>query len=162
MHELYGKIDTILHKMQCVNEQAMIICQSLGYNGFKRMHRCDAKEIYCERMELACELFDKYQEKMVMSSYSHMYSPINLKDHIMKWDHELEYAISELGMLNKMHFEKAGVEHCVITDAICLVMKRHEKTKRWWKRFEEGGWSAHDMHMVDDCLHKKFKKAEEK
>lgn len=155
MHELFKKIDAILDEHLLLNKKAMISCQSLGFNGFKRLHRMNTKRFLCWQLKSANMLFDRYRVPL------HEYSSMDLKEHLATWDKKLEEDIKILGQLNKEYLEKSGVENCVIKDALNLLVKNHEKTGRWYKRFEETDWLSHDMHVVDDRLHDKFKKEEE-
>lgn len=162
MLDLYSRIDAILYEHKCINKKAMALSHSLGYNGFKRMHRKDSKKYFKWCVDLENELFDKYRTKMTYTHRDYAYNPSTLKDHLANWDSKLIEAITELGKINKEHIDRTGVSNCIIEKALCKMIKRYEKTGRWYKRFEEGGWLAFDQHAVDDYIHKKFKKKEGK
>jgi len=162
MVELYKKINGVFQEHASINKKAMACCQSFGYNGFKRMHRCLAKEFFCFQIELSNELFDKYRIKFDESAMEpHIaYNPMSLKEHLSQWDTKLANSIKVLGDLNKEYFNAAGVDCKLVEKALCCLVKKYKKAGRWYKRFEETGWLAHDMHYVDDRLHDKYKDIE--
>lgn len=161
MNEIYSKAAIIMNEHMQLNKKAMISMQSIGYNGFKRLHRCNAKEFLCWEIALANSLFDKYREKLNYTPLVVDYAPITLKDHLASWDAKLEESIKQLGNLNKEHFEKSGKTSCTIEEALGCMLKNYEKTGRWYKRFAETDWLAHDQHVLDDALHAKYKAIEE-
>lgn len=162
MQNLYKHIGTILHEHIQINEQAMVACQDMGYNGFKRMHRCLAKELFCLEIELANDLRDKYRMRFEFDNTPVMYNPMSLKDHLAMWDSKLDQAIKALAELNKEHFQKCGTTNCVIDKVFACFVKKYEKTGRWYKRFEDGQWLVHDCHIIDDNLHSRYKEIEGK
>ena len=160
MQDFYKKVYAIFCDHTILNKRAMTACQSMGYNGFKRMHRILNKEFNCLENELLNECFDKYRKVLEFEVRDYSYRPTSLKDHLAEWDAKLERDISELGKLNKEYFEKTGVECGLVKKALACMIKRYEKTGRWYRRFDEGGWLVHDCHVLDDRLHEKHKAEE--
>ena len=50
----------------------------------------------------------------------------------------------------------------VVKMAFKTLCKDHERVSRLRERFEESEWLTFDIHGIDDRLHKKFKKKEER
>ena len=140
----------------------MIICQSIGYNGFKRWHRRRVKKFKCWSVGLENELFDNYRKQPNISTMPSMYSPTGLKEHLLSWDSCLENALGQLCKLSFKFLEATGVINCFIKKAICRLQKDREKVRRWYHRFEECNWSAHDIHVLDMFLHEHERKKEKK
>ena len=86
----------------------------------------------------------------------------SLKEHLAAWDSELDHCTIALIDLSKQFFDKTGLINCYVKKALCHVRKDREKIRRWYARFTESNWSAHDMHYVDDALHSKEKSKEGK
>jgi len=160
MREIYNDIASVLCEHKHINENAMAICQSLGYNGFKRMHRCLSKDLYCLEIDLVNNYFDKYRDVFTIPHTDVNYAPKSLEQHLEWWDKKLLDGIQRLGEANKKHFDKLGVGNCVIKKALKCMLHDYEKCGRWYKRFVETGWLAHDMHVLDDRLHDKYKAKE--
>ena len=161
MREIYTEVAEVLCEHKQLNINAMAICQSLGYNGFKRLHRCLSKKMMCAEISLINNFYDKYRDVFLPPHATATYAPRDLKSHLMEWDKKLLDGITKLGDANKKHFEKVGVENCVIKDIMECMLHDYEKCGRWYKRFEETSWLAHDLHVLDDRLHDKLKKIEE-
>lgn len=161
--DILMKIDEILLFHKKLNNKAMKACHANGYNGFKRMHRVNAKCFYKWHIKLENEAYDKFRfvlEDAEIAQMNYMWGN-SIIDHIKKWDAQLDTDIDKLVMLNNAYREYAGMGNCVIEKALYKMTKNHEKTGRWVKRFEETK-SAHDFHEVDDFLHAKYKAKEEK
>jgi hypothetical protein len=161
IEQIYKNVDNIILTHLMINDDAMKITQSLGYNGFKRLHRYETKYLLCKHQELENSYFDKYQKVLNANVSNPIYNPISLKDHLEKWRDLLTRHIQELGELNQEHFDVIGITNCIIEDTICCFMKKLEKVNRWIMRFNESDWNSVEIHYVDDCLHKKMKKKEE-
>lgn len=156
-------IDGMLVAHKCWNDRAMKACQMNGYNGFKRLHRYNAKKFFKMHLCLENEAYDKFRfvlpdKENDASAYSWGAS---LVDHLKRWDMQLDEDIDHLAMLNNEYRMCAGVGNCIAEKALCRMTKNHEKTGRWIKRFEETK-SAHDQHELDDWLHEKYKAKEER
>lgn len=161
IEQIYKNVDNIILTHLMINDKAMKITQSLGYNGFKRLHRCETKYLLCKHIDLENCYFDKYQKVLESNVNVPVYNPISLKEHLEKWKELLNRSIQELGELNQEHFDIIGITNGIIEDLICCFMKKYEKTCRWIARFNESDWNSIEMHSVDDCLHSKYKKKEE-
>jgi len=161
IEQIYKNVDTIILSHLMVSDSAMQYTQALGYNGFKRMHKCLTKELLCKHIELETCYFDIYQKVLNAPVDTPTYNPTTLKSHLEKWKELLARHIQELGELNQEHFDVVGVTNHIIEDLIHCFIKKLEKVNRYIKRFNESDWNSMDCHMVDDCLHKKYKKMEE-
>lgn len=161
IEQIYKNVDNLILTHLMINDKAMKYTQSLGYNGFKRMHRFLSKELMCLHQKLVTCFYDKYQKVLNVNVDNVIYEPLDLKSHLEKWKTLLENGIQELGELNQEHFDIIGVTNDIIEDLICKFMHYLEKINRWIKRFNESMWNSVDCHIVDDYLHKKMKKKEE-
>lgn len=160
MREIYNAIEKMLDTHIQVNEQAMNVCHSIGYNGFKRLHRLDAKQFACWRLELMNEMYDKHRTVLTPVRETVKYAPASLKEHLASWDDLLEKSIQELVSLHKDYVSNAGCESKLVKRLLKHFMKRYEKTGRWYARFEETSWLAHDCHVLDDRIHSRCKEVE--
>jgi len=161
IHDILMKIDKILLWHKCFNNKAMKVCQSSGYNGFKRLHRYNTRCFLNWHMCLENEAFDKFRFILETDYEDFDYTSRTLIDHLKNWDMKLGQDIEKLAMLNNEYRMLAGVGNKTAKKALRKMTKNHEKTGRWHKRFEETK-SAHDQHELDDWLHEKYKKKEEK
>jgi len=62
MKELYDAAIKLLKEMCLKHECAMIVCQSIGFNGFKRWHRRRSKKFHCWSIGMSNDLFDFYRK----------------------------------------------------------------------------------------------------
>ena len=161
IEQIYKNVDNIVLTHLMINDDAMKVCQSLGYNGFKRLHRCLTKELLCEHIKLENCYFDRFQKVLNTKVNFSQYAPMDLKNHLEKWKELLTRHIQELGELNQEHFDVLGVTSETIECVIHILVKKLEKVNRWIIRFNESNWNSMEIHYVDDCLHKKYKKMEE-
>jgi hypothetical protein len=159
--ELYDGIIKVFKELTFKHEAAMSICQSLGYNGFKRRHRRRSKKFLCLEIALANELFDNYRKQVGLTSIPGTYSASSLQEHLAAWDHVLETNIIALIDLSKQFFDRTGLMNRHVKTALCCLQKDREKIRRWYARFTESNWSSIDTHCVDDALHEHEKKKEE-
>ena len=161
IEEIYKRADNLIITHLMVNDDAMKITQSIGYNGFKRMHRYMAKELMCKHQYLNCIYFDRFRKTFETDISIPTYKPVSFKDHLEKWKALLESGIQELGELNQEHFDLIGVTSEPIECVMNLFVKKLEKVNRWIMRFNESNWNSMDLHCVDDYIHKKYKEMEE-
>ena len=161
MKELYDSSIKICKDLMRKHESAMAICQSLGFNGFKRWHRRRTNKYYCWAIGLANELFDNYWKTANLDSMASSYTATSLQEHLAAWDNVLEKALLALIDISCQFAQKTGMTNCYVVSAIKCIQKDREKTRRWYARFTAANWSAHDMHRVDDDLHAKEKAKEE-
>ena len=160
MKEIYDEAIKLFKELEHKNECAMVICHSMGYNGLKRWHRRRSKIAHCYAIDLANELFDNHRKQANVAFMPNLYTSTSLKEHLAQWDGCLETAITSLGRLSKQFLEKTGFMNACFEKAACKLLKDREKVRRWFNRFEETNWSAHDIHYVDVMLHEKEKKKE--
>lgn len=144
-----------------LNKMAMCAAQSLGYNGFKRWHRHNARQFFDYDIKLANEIFNRFRIKAGFKDYDVSYSPSGIDEHLKSWEKALLEGIQELGELGKSYYELTGMECCAASSALKDMAHDHEKVCRYIKRFMESDWLAIDMHIVDDRLHEKYKQNEE-
>lgn len=161
LKSIYDRVSHILEKHAQLNKEASACLQSLGYNGFKRLHRYNCKKMQYWQMKLANILFNIKREKLDMQSMNINYSPMDLKEHLKKWLEEIEYALKELGELNKQHFETCGKTSEIIECVMCLMLDNLGDIQRWQYQGEATDWLEMFLFILDDKIHKKYKKKEE-
>lgn len=159
MEELLECIDEVLLFNLKLNDKAMKHCHAMGFNGFKRMHRWNAKKFLCWHIDMENEAYDKHRMTLETKMEDFDYAPADIMTHLQKWDMKLAEDIKALAHYNNLYRDEAGKDNCVIDAALACMMKNYEKAGRWSKRFMETK-SAHDMHELDDALHAKYKKKE--
>lgn len=159
---IYERINKVLSVHCKLNKLAMTATQSLGYNGFKRWHRCRSRKFFELKICLANELFDKFRIVANFKDYEVNYSPASIEEHLKSWESAIMEAIQELGTINKDYFELTGISCGMVERAMCKMVRDYEKIGRLIKRFTESDWLTLDMHIVDDKLHEKYKAKEEK
>jgi hypothetical protein len=160
MPEIYQSIAKTLRELTQMHEQAMAHAQAWGLNGFKRKYRYVAKKFHCAELELSNCSFDRYQTKLLITAGSTNYAPTNIREHLSQWNTRIAQLIESLGELNAKHFDVCGLQNGIVTDVLEALLHDLEKTRRYIKRFEETQWSAHDIHVLDDNLHAKYKELE--
>lgn len=160
IESLYKEIDSIILKHLMLNDNAMKLCQSWGYNGFKRLHRVNAKKMLCKHLELENCMFDKYRIVLKTEVKDTDFSASNIKYHLNQLRDLFYNDIKQLGQLNFKHIELIGVSNSIVEDVIKCFNHDYEKMCRWFKRFDESSWSSIDIHLVDDKLHEKMKEIE--
>ena len=158
---VYSKALKVLKEYARISELAMVCMQSKGYNGFKRWHRYRNREFNNFALILQNELFDRYRKTVKIEIPMINYEPQSMNTHLLNWKEKINQSIIDLGSCNKDYFNLVGTDNCIINEAIETLSKDYEKVCRYYSRFSEGDWLIHDMHIVDDCIHKKFKKKEE-
>jgi len=151
--------DIILFHLM-LNEKAMNVCHMLGYNGFKRKHRCNTKKFMKYLLKIENQSIDGYQTVSKIDGTDFIYCPLDLKSHLSAWKLELDKAIINMGFLNNQYFSESGIICKQITKPLKCMFKDREKVCRWIKRFEDTAWMGHDLHVLDDKLHCKYKKKE--
>lgn len=158
---LYTRASKVLSVHCTLNKMAMAATQSLGYNGFKRWHRCNSKCLFDSGIKLANALYDKFRIKAEFSGYELTYEPKSLEEHLRSWEKALLDGIQELGTVQKEYCELSGMRSEVLDCSLSTLTHDYEKVGRYLKRFSESDWLALDMHIVDDRLHDKYKEKEE-
>lgn len=158
---IYDNVSHIFEKHAELNKQASACLQSLGFNGFKRLHRYNCRKFQYWQMKLANILFNIKQLKLDMQPVSVTYAPEDLKTHLKKWYEELEYGLKELGELNKQHFELCGKTSEIIECAMCLMLDNLGDVQRWHYQGEATDWLEMYSFILDEKIHTKYKKKEE-
>jgi hypothetical protein len=159
---LFEKIEKVCITHCKLNQHAMLIMQSLGYNGFKRWHRYRSKFFFDMKTYLVNELYDNYGIVSDMKEFTITYKPSSMEEHLRTWQSMLLDSIQTLGETQKEYFDTTGTDCEIINKLIHVLGKDHEKVKKFYNRFVESDWLTLDMHIVDDALHCKFKEKEEK
>lgn len=162
IEEIYESIDKIVLKHLMLNDDAMKLTQSWGYNGFKRLHRMNTKKLLCSHSELSNCMFDRYRKVLNVRVNFEDYVPTSLKSHLDKWIDVLNEDLQKLGELNYEHIKLVGYSNCVAECVMKCFIHDQEKANRWYERFSNSNWNSIEMHLVDDRLHEKMKKEEEK
>lgn len=159
---LYSNIMNLLKENEQINETAMVLLQSMGYNGFKRWHRYRSRQFHEYVIRLNNELFDRFHKTLKMEPVSVTYTPASMNSHLMSWKEKLDESMQKLSTYSKEYFDLVGMENKVVRCAMHTLARDYEKVCRYYERFAEGDWLAHDMHVVDDMIHYRYKKKEEK
>lgn len=161
IEQIYKGIDEIILKHIMLNDKAMQLVQSWGYNGFKRFHRINSKKLFCEHQKIENAMFDKYRKVLEIDVDFIKYSPMDLRTHLEKWKNVLFDDIERLGRLNYKHIEAVGISNNVLECVLNIFLHDYEKVCRYIERFNESNWNSIDCHNVDDYIHKKYKEVEE-
>ena len=159
LKEIYNKIYDILEHHIQLNKEAMCSLQALGFNGFKKLHKCFAEHLFCNELKLISVLYKISKEKVNIKPRTgiHLeYSPMSLKEHLIKWNAEIETAIQELGELNKEHFNSVGYSNDIIECLINDLLDYHCKIQCWYQRGETSDWLAHDLFVIDAGIKEEY------
>lgn len=159
---LYENVEKICTTNCKLNQIAMSICQSIGYNGFKRWHRYRSKEFYKLKLKLNSDIYSKFKIISDFKDYTVNYKPNSLEEHLKAWKNSNLNSIQELGELQKTYFENTGTECKIIRKLINILSKDYDKICKYYTRFTESDWLTLDMHIVDDSIHEYYKCKEEK
>lgn len=157
---MYERINKVLSVCCKLNKLAMNATHSLGYNGFKRWHRCRSRQFFEMKLCLANELFDRFRIVANFKDYEVNYTPMNIEEHLKSWEKTVLESVMELGEINKGYFELTGLECEIVKCAMHKLTRDYEKIGRLIRRFTESDWLTLDMHIVDDKLHCKYKSKE--
>lgn len=162
--EILTDLGSLYLSQVMIHIDSMNICQSLGYNGLKRFHRCKIKEFNNYLISLENKSIDYWSIVLnnVKSDESHKASSI--MNHVSSILEKMETHLKKLGELNNEFMQLHGTFAPDCECAIKSTFKIMEKYKRILKRYEEIGNHAtaiHDLHTWDDRLHDKIKKYEE-
>jgi hypothetical protein len=163
--EILTDLSNILMRMSILNFKSMTICQKLGFNGFKRWHRCYAKELFDKSICLEIKAFDYYSVMLEPNPEAIDYDAKSLIYHFQSYREYAEKSLSEIGSLNKEFYEVTGFEAPIVCEVKCILLKQIEKCNRMVARYKSIGSEAtglHDLHVYDDELHKKMKEKEVK
>lgn len=159
---IFSEVANIFSNYSSINFNAMVIMQSLGFNGFKRWHRIRSKEFHALKICLANELFDVFRKKADFKDELISYDVPSMEVHLKTWDSFLKESILKLGDLNKEFYNETGLECEIVSKAVKIMKYDYEKVGRYYERFSSSDWLNLDMHIVDDCVHTRMKKREEK
>lgn len=161
--EILTAISNIVMELSILNFQSMLVCQKLGFNGFKRWHKYYSKDYYDLVMCLEMKAFDYYSTTLDATSDVKSYDAKSIIYHFQSFKDLADKHLADLGTLNKEFVELTGFEAPKMCDIKCLLMKQIEKCNRMVYRYKSIGSEAtglHDIHVYDDELHKKMKQKE--
>lgn len=161
LKSIYDRVSYIFEKHAQLNKEASACLQSMGFNGFKRLHRCNCKKFQYWQMKLANILFNVKREKLDLQAMTINYNPKSLKEHLKAWLEELQYSLKELGELNKMHFESCGQTSKIIECAMDLMLDDLGNIQRYMYQGELSDWLELWGFLLDEKIHLKYKKKEE-
>lgn len=157
-------IYTRLYKILCIhtklNMLAMSSLQAMGYNGFKRWHRCRVRKFMELKLKLRCEMYDRFRIKADFKDVELTYDPSSMEEHLKSWEKAILDGVKEIGTISKDFYSSTGVQCEIASCMMDCMMKDYEKVTRYLKRFTESDWLTLDMHIVDDALHCKYKTKE--
>lgn len=163
MYEAFASVLKTICAIEHAMGNAMLLCQKWGYNGLKRKYRLYGTCLHYCKMQIECEMFDNHELDPPLtldtSSYP-AYSPSSIAEHLDAWVVLMKEATAQLVAANKQLLPAIGKQNCYVEKVLCLMYKEKCKATRWAKRFKEAG--IHDLHIMDDMLHKKMKHKEEK
>ena len=157
-----SKIGDIILKHLMLNRKSMDIMHSQGYNGFKRMHRYNSMKFLYFINSISCKSIDDFGIVAKIDGEDFNYIPVDLKSHFENWIAVMEEDLTKMALLSNQFFNETGV---ILKTSECFInclYKNKEKIKRYNRRFTESNWLPHDIHVVDDFVHAKYKEKEEK
>lgn len=160
IEEVYKGIDKVILDVLMYNDDLMKISQSLSFNGFKRFFRYSTKKLLKEHLYLENSMFDKYRKILNVDVKSEKVSANSIKEVLYIAKIKLERAITELGNLNKEHFNLVGFENDVAQCVLKLFLHDYEKMCRYCYQLDTTN-DVNYMRIVDMKLHEKYKKMEE-
>ena len=161
--EILTEIANIAMSLSIINFKAVSICQKLGFNGFKRWHKCFAKEFFNYVMCLEMKAFDYYSTSLDLTGDIEDYEPKTLIYHFQSYKDLAEKYLAELGECNKEFVSIVGFEAPLAECIEKKLLKQLEKCNRMVARYKSIGSEAtgmHDLHVFDDELHKKMKEVD--
>lgn len=158
--ELFGNIHNVLSIHCKLNKLSMIILQSMCFNGFKRWHRCRARELFELDLCLYNELFDKFRIVTDFKVDDIVYNPKTLEEHLKSWSDALLDGVEKLGSYNKQYFELTGMSCDIADRCLDIFIDDYTKVNRYYHRFSDSDWLTLDTHIVDDKIHECFKEKE--
>ena len=157
---LFESADKLLSVHCKLNEIAMGITQSIGYNGFKRWHRYRSKEFHKLKLKMENILIDEFRITPTVKEYELTYTPSSLEEHLRSWESALLDGVENVGNLYKQYYDTVGRCNKPLEEFSKILITDYKKVGRLITRFTESDWLAIDMHMVDDNLHRKYKELE--
>lgn len=158
MQEVYSKVLETLCEHREFNVQSMAAMQSMGLHGFAALHRCRVEQIQAMELDLIVECFDMTRTKVDFPDIDLEYDPRSIKSHLMEWDQKLDQGILELGKLQVLSMSEKGIYSLIIPAVTALFASDYADTGRWYSRFEDVDWLAHDIHVVDDQIYYTYHK----
>ena len=141
---------------------AKVLCQSWGFNGLKRKYRLYGTCLHYYIEQIECEMFDNHDLVASRATESYpAYTPASIEAHLDAWQQLMVNAVHKLTEANKVLVPAIGKQNCYVERALSLLYREKCKSLRWYRRYKSGT-GLHDLHIMDDMLHKKMKKCEKK
>jgi len=163
MEGTYKTILSLLCVLLQALDNAMILCQSWGFNGFKRKYRFYGMCFAYWKKRLQCEMWDDHGIVAPLEHEAHKaYMPVDIKDHSEKWVLFIKDIVTRLRECNIQLLNQKGKQSKWLECIICLAYCEQEKAVRWLARGKKMEWMEHDLHRQDDVLHEKMKCVEKK
>lgn len=159
--DILNDMDKIVCWHKCFNDISMKMCHAAGFNGFKRLHRYNTKCFLKWHLCLENEAFDKFRVTIDTEYEDLNYSTSDLIEHLKNWNMKLGQDMEKLAMLNNEYRMHTGLGDKTIKKVLRKMAKNHEKSGRWYRRFEDTK-SMHDQYDLDMKLHEKYKAKEER
>ena len=158
--DIFNSVHDVISTYKKVSIKSMVIMQHLGYNGFKRWHRYKSKCLFDLELQLMNKLCDEFRITPNFKDLDVSYTPSSIEEHLRNWDKLLLDSVQELGKLNIEFTKQTGMPCKLIEKLIHKFSKDYQKVGKYLKRFNDSDWLTLDIHIVDDCLHKKYKEKE--
>ena len=158
--DIFNSVHDVISTYKKVSVKSMVIMQHLGYNGFKRWHRYRSKCLFDLELQLMNKLCDEFRITPNFKDLDVSYAPSGIEEHLRNWDKLLLDSVQELGKLNIEFTKQTGMSCELIEKLIHKFSKDYQKVGKYLKRFNDSDWLTLDIHIVDDCLHKKYKEKE--
>lgn len=163
INEILTNISNIAMDISIINFKAMLVCQKLGFNGFKRWHKCYSQKFFDYVMCLEMKSFDFYGASLGTTGGVPEYEAKSIVYHFQTFKEFADKSLESLGSLNKEFVELTGFDAPIIAEIKCSLLKQIEKCNRMIYRYKSIGSEAtglHDLHVYDDELHTKMKSKE--
>jgi hypothetical protein len=157
--EILTDLGSVYLSQVMLHLDSMNLCQYLGYNGLKRLHRCKIKEFNDYLVYLENKAIDYWGIVIHNIKSDESYKPSSIMNHASSILEKLEETLKKLSELNNEFFELHGVFAPDCKCAINNTFKVMEKYRRIIKRYDEivnHATAIHDLHTWDDRLHDKI------
>ena len=143
-----------------LNECAMNACHQFNMQGFKRLHRFYSREFFDKSLKVRNFSLDFLQEPLYSEGSDTIHTPSSLKESMSVFISNMQALLKKLAEANNAYRADYGVGFgCGEEMMKCMAMLLC-KFRRWYDRFEKNGWAAHDLFVLDNWLHAKYKERE--
>lgn len=143
------------------HHKMMLLCQSMGFQGAKRLNRCKSKEDRCHYIELQNYTLDMFGE-IIEPSWN--YEPVAVKSYKEYLEAYLNWEISVYERVNKISnsliVAEFKEEASLVASCLKGVRKEIEKCRRWLQEGYNTNWDMSYLLLKDHELHEKMKEIE--